>query len=109
MSFTKEAFLSDEANSLILEYGRRSDFLCCERNQIVSRTNSVKIERSNFLYVYGIAPKLQRNGGCDPSDPTACQTTSRLSRIVLWCSTGLYLVGCFSAYVLGPLLVGFDS
>jgi hypothetical protein len=64
----------------------------------------------NFLYVYAIAPKLQiRSGACDPNDPTACQTASRFSRIVLWCSVGLYLVGCFTAYILGPLLVRFDS
>lgn len=61
----------------------------------------------NFVYVYGVAPKLQmRNGACGPA---ACQTASRFSRIVLWCSIGLYLVGCFTAYLLGPLLVRFDS
>ena len=64
----------------------------------------------NFIYVYAIAPKLQlRNGACDPNDPTACQRASRFSRIMLWCSAGLYLVGCFSAYALGPLLIRFDS
>ncbi len=64
----------------------------------------------NFIYVYVAAPKLQmRNGGCDPNDPAACQTASRFSRIVLWCSAALYLVGCFTAYLLGPLLVRFDS
>jgi mercuric ion transport protein len=64
---------------------------------------------SNFVWVYAVAPKLQlRNGACDPKDPTACQTASRFSRIVLWCSAVLYIVGCFSAYVLGPLLVRFD-
>ena len=64
----------------------------------------------NFVYVYVVAPKLQmRNGACDPNDPTACQTASRFSRIVLWCSAGLYLVGCFTAYILGPFLVRFDS
>ena len=64
----------------------------------------------NFVYVYGVAPKLQmRNGTCDPNDPAACQTVSRFSRIVLWCSAGLYLLGGFTAYVLGPLLVRFDS
>ena len=64
----------------------------------------------NFVYVYGIAPKLQmRSGACDPDDPTACQTASRFSRIVLWCSATLYLIGCFTAYVLGPLLVRFES
>jgi mercuric ion transport protein len=65
---------------------------------------------SNFIYVYTIAPKLQvRNGACDPNDPAACQTASRFSRIVLWCSAGLYVVGAFTAYLLGPLLVRFDS
>jgi hypothetical protein len=64
----------------------------------------------NFIYVYMAAPKLQmRSGACDPNDPAACRTASRFSRIVLWCSAVLYLVGCFTAYLLGPLLVRFDS
>lgn len=64
----------------------------------------------NFVYTYAIAPRLQRRvGACDPNDPVACQTASRLSRVVLWCSAGLYMVGCFTAYLLGPLLVHFDS
>lgn len=65
---------------------------------------------ANFVYLYALAPKLQaRNGACDPNDPAACQTASRFSRIVLWCSAGLYLIGCFPAYLLGPILVHFDS
>jgi mercuric ion transport protein len=65
---------------------------------------------SNFVYVYMVAPKLQlRNGACDPNDAAACQTASRFSRIVLWCSAVLYMVGCFTAFILGPLLVRFDS
>lgn len=63
----------------------------------------------DFVYVYVVAPQLQmRNGACEPNDPTACQAASRFSRIVLWCSAGLYLVGFFTAYLLGPLLVQFD-
>jgi hypothetical protein len=63
----------------------------------------------NFVYVYAIAPRLQaRTGACDPSDASACQTVSRFSRIVLWCSALLYLIGCFSAYLLGPILMHFD-
>ena len=63
----------------------------------------------NFVYVYAIAPGLQaRNGACDPSDPSACYTASRFSRVVLWCSAVLYLIGCFTAYLLGPILVHFD-
>ena len=64
----------------------------------------------NFVYVYAIAPKLQmRSDACDPNDPAACDTANRFGRIVLWCSAALYLVGCFTAYILGPLLVRFDS
>lgn len=64
---------------------------------------------SNFVYIYAVAPRLQmRNGSCDPGDPSTCQTASRFSRSVLWCSAALYAVGCFTAYMLGPLLVWFD-
>ena len=63
----------------------------------------------NFVYVYALAPRLQaRTGACDPNDPAACQAASRFSRIVLWCSAVLYLIGCFTAYLLGPILVHFD-
>jgi mercuric ion transport protein len=63
----------------------------------------------NFVYVYAVAPKLQmKSGACGQSQPAACQTASRLSRVVLWCSAVLYMVGCFTAYILGPILVRFD-
>ena len=55
-----------------------------------------------------VAPKLQaRSGACDPNDPAACQTASRFSRVVLWCSAVLYLIGAFTAYLLGPILIRF--
>ena len=64
----------------------------------------------NFVYVYGVAPKLQaKMEACDPADPAACQTASRFSRAVLWCSAVLFAVGCFTAYLLGPILIYFDS
>jgi len=63
----------------------------------------------NFVYSYGIAPRLQvRSGACDPNNPTACHTARRFSRLVLWCSAVLYLIGCFTAYLLGPILMRFD-
>jgi mercuric ion transport protein len=63
----------------------------------------------NFVYVYAIAPRLQAKvGSCDPLNPDACQTASRFSRVVLWCSAALYLTGCFTAYLLGPLLDYFS-
>lgn len=64
----------------------------------------------NFVYVYRVAPRLQaKHGACDPNDPAACRTASHFSRAVLWCSAVLYLIGCFTAYLLGPILVHFDS
>jgi len=63
----------------------------------------------NFLYVYAIAPRIQaQSGACEPNGPGACRTAGRVSRVVLWCSAGLYMIGCFSAYLLGPILVRFD-
>src|SRR3954452_18205135 len=45
----------------------------------------------NFLFVYQLAPRLQaKRGACDPNDPAACQTASRFSRVILWCSVALY-------------------
>jgi mercuric ion transport protein len=63
---------------------------------------------SNFVYVYAISPQLKAQGdACAADTPEACDTASRVSRIVLWTSGGIYCVGVFSAYVLGPLLMKF--
>ena len=62
----------------------------------------------NLIYVYKVAPRLQSARGACPADaPEACAAASRLSRIILWTSAGLYAVGVFSAFVLGPLLMRF--
>ncbi len=64
----------------------------------------------NFLYVYELAPRLQAQGNaCSVDGPEACNTASRISRVVLWISAALYLIGFLSAYFLGPLLVRLDS
>jgi mercuric ion transport protein len=63
---------------------------------------------ANFLYVYAIAPKLVAQGAsCPPDDPGACDTAARTSRVVLWISGAIYVVGFFSAYLLGPILMRF--
>src|SRR3954451_24333123 len=54
----------------------------------------------NLLYVYGVAPRLQRAGAACPTDaPDACVSASRFSRIVLWTSAVIYAVGVVSAFV----------
>jgi hypothetical protein len=63
----------------------------------------------NLLYVYVFSPRLRARGAaCAADAPDACDTASRVSWVVLWVSTGLYLVGFFTAYLLGPLLTGLD-
>ena len=64
----------------------------------------------NFVYLYKLAPKLRAEGeSCVPDVPEACDTASRFSRAVLWLSIGIYAVGLFAAYLLGPILMRFDS
>jgi len=63
---------------------------------------------SNFAYVYILAPRLvAQRAACPPDDPSACDTASRASRVVLWVSGVIYVAGFISAYVLGPLLMRF--
>jgi mercuric ion transport protein len=62
----------------------------------------------NFAYVYWLAPKLRAHTlACSPDDPRACDTASRLSRITLWISFAIYLIGFASAFVLGRVLERF--
>jgi mercuric ion transport protein len=63
---------------------------------------------ANFGYVYLVAPKLLAQGAsCPPDDPGVCDVATRTSRIILWASGAIYVVGFFSAYLLGPLLMRF--
>ena len=65
---------------------------------------------SNLLYVYVLAPRFQRQGAACPADASdACASASRFSRVILWVSAGIYGIGVFSAYVLGPLLMRFGE
>jgi hypothetical protein len=62
-----------------------------------------------FIYTYKVAPRLKSDSrACDPADPDACTKAERFSRIVLWVSGALWLIGFFTAFVLGRLLVALD-
>lgn len=64
----------------------------------------------NFFWYYGIAPRASAaNQACLPDQPEACAQVSRFGRIVLWFSTGVYLIAVFTAYVLGHILVLLDA
>src|SRR5690242_10093501 len=63
---------------------------------------------ANLIYVYAIAPRLQRAVQACPADaPEVCATSTRLSRTLLWVSAAIYVAGAFSAFVLGRLLIRF--
>ena len=65
---------------------------------------------ANLTYVYVLSPRLRaRTAACSPDAPEACDTATRVSRAVLWVSAGLYAVGFFTAYLLGPILVNLDG
>jgi hypothetical protein len=64
---------------------------------------------SNFLYTYALAPRLHARGGACPADAEICDAATRMSRVILWASAVIYLVGFFTAYLLGPLLMRFGE
>ncbi len=59
-----------------------------------------------FINMYVIAPRL-KSKACKPGD-SACDDASKMSKIVLWVSSTIYIVGFFVAYVLGPILTRLD-
>jgi mercuric ion transport protein len=64
---------------------------------------------ADFVYVFRLAPRLRAESqACPVEGPSACGTASRVSNWILWISAGIYLIGFFSAYLLGPLLRYFE-
>lgn len=62
----------------------------------------------SFLNMYYISPRLRANS-CAPDNPSACEAASKFSRVLLWVSAAIYVVGFFSAYLLGPILTRLDN
>jgi len=61
----------------------------------------------SFVNMYYIATR-SRAKECGADDPSTCEETSKLSRVLLWLSAVIYVVGVFVAYVLGPILTRLD-
>lgn len=61
----------------------------------------------SFVNMYYLAPRLKAQE-CLPDNPSACKESSKLSRVLLWVSAGMYSVGFFVAYALGPILTRLD-
>jgi mercuric ion transport protein len=62
----------------------------------------------SFVNMYYVSPRI-RAKQCSADDPPACEGASKLSKVLLWVSAGIYSVGFFVAYVLGPILARLDS
>jgi hypothetical protein len=58
--------------------------------------------------MYFVAPRF-RATECTPDNPSACEDTSKLSRVLLWVSAAVYTAGFFVAYALGPILTRLDK
>jgi len=61
---------------------------------------------ANFIYVRAVAPRLR--AGCELGDDS-CVRAARLNRILLWISAGIFTIGFFVAYLLGPLFIWIDK
>jgi hypothetical protein len=62
----------------------------------------------SFVMTYVIAPQLREGDMCDADDPTTCGEVSKVSRVILWGSAGVWTCGVFVAYLLGPILERMD-
>jgi hypothetical protein len=62
----------------------------------------------SFVMTYLIAPRLREGEMCDADDPTTCGEVSKVSRVILWGSAGVWACGFFVAYLLGPILERMD-
>jgi mercuric ion transport protein len=68
----------------------------------------------SFVQMYGIAPRLRgRVATCPvdqlPGGESACDTTTRVARSMLWISAAIYVLGFLVAFALGPLLSRLDQ
>lgn len=64
----------------------------------------------NFAYLYRRGQGLAAEGpACSVEGSNACDTTTRVGRVILWISAGIYAVGVFVAYALGAILNRLDS
>lgn len=60
---------------------------------------------ANYYYVYSLAPRLLvASGVCAADDPEGCARATRVSRVVLWISTMLFVVGFTVAFVVPIIL-----
>jgi mercuric ion transport protein len=71
-------------------------------------TFSAVLIAASFVHTYVVAPRLKARGTACSPDNKACESASRFSVILLWTSAVLYLIGFFTAFMLGGILTRMD-
>jgi mercuric ion transport protein len=61
-----------------------------------------------FVNTHAIAPRLKRGGDVCAADDLSCDHATKFSRYVLWISAAIYIIGFFTACLLGPILSWMD-
>ena len=64
---------------------------------------------ASFVNMYYIAPRLGAGRACGIDGANPCLQASRVSKILLWVATVVYVGGFFVAYILGPILTWMDN
>jgi mercuric ion transport protein len=62
----------------------------------------------SFVQTYAITPRLRKSTDACATDDPSCDGASKISRVLLWISAAIYLIGFFTAYLLGPILSRMD-
>jgi hypothetical protein len=63
----------------------------------------------SFAQMYVIAPRLRTQAEVCPPDDRACDRAAGIGKVVLWVAAVIYLIGFFTAYLLGPILTRMDG
>jgi len=62
----------------------------------------------SFVQTYVITPRLLKAADACAADDPSCDRAAKISRVLLWISAVIYLIGFFTAYLLGPILSRMD-
>jgi hypothetical protein len=62
----------------------------------------------SFVQTFVFAPRLKSGADTCPAEDPSCDRATRFSKIILWISAVIYLIGFFTAFLLGPILSRMD-
>ena len=63
----------------------------------------------SVVQMYVIVPRLKGQTEVCLADDPACERATRVGKLVLWVAAIIYLIGFFTAYLLGPILTKLDG